>query len=337
MFFGAVFFIAGTLKLMDPVGSSLVVSEYFKFLHAGFLGTAVSWWTALFLSLAETVLGAAVITGVWRRQVAYIAAAFCISFTGITLALLIKNPNMDCGCFGEAVHLTHAQSFIKNLVLDLLWILIYVPFSRIKNARPGKYVGFKISLLGIALFALGFANSIPAVDYTDMRPGSELFRPDDLLTEEAPMLSFCSPNDGYADSLAVNGHVMIFSVYLPDRLSDFEWSRVEAGVANALAAGYTPLVLTTYIPEEMPESIMEHTYLADMRVLMTLNRTNGGATYISDGLVVKKWSARKIPDEDELTDLKSKDVTEVMMKASSKPLSALQGYVILMFALMLML
>ena len=34
---GLVLFIAGLLKLMDPVGAGLVVEEYFKFLHLGFL------------------------------------------------------------------------------------------------------------------------------------------------------------------------------------------------------------------------------------------------------------------------------------------------------------
>ena len=30
---GLVFFVAGILKLMDPVGSMLIVREYFSFLH----------------------------------------------------------------------------------------------------------------------------------------------------------------------------------------------------------------------------------------------------------------------------------------------------------------
>ena len=34
---GFVFFISGILKLMDPVGASLVMKEYFHFLHIGFM------------------------------------------------------------------------------------------------------------------------------------------------------------------------------------------------------------------------------------------------------------------------------------------------------------
>ena len=34
---GFVFFLSGILKLMDPVGAKLVVEEYLKFLHLGFL------------------------------------------------------------------------------------------------------------------------------------------------------------------------------------------------------------------------------------------------------------------------------------------------------------
>ena len=34
---GTVLFVAGSLKLMDPVGAGLVVSEYFKFFHLYFI------------------------------------------------------------------------------------------------------------------------------------------------------------------------------------------------------------------------------------------------------------------------------------------------------------
>ena len=34
---GMVFLLAGILKLMDPVGTGLIVREYFSFFHAGFM------------------------------------------------------------------------------------------------------------------------------------------------------------------------------------------------------------------------------------------------------------------------------------------------------------
>ena len=62
---GLVFFLAGLLKLQDPVGAGLVVKEYFNFFHLSFLSGA-SVYVAVALALLETLCGAALIAGVRR-------------------------------------------------------------------------------------------------------------------------------------------------------------------------------------------------------------------------------------------------------------------------------
>lgn len=121
---GSVLFIAGVLKLMDPVGAQLIVQEYLKFFHLNFLGFA-SGVLALLFAFFEAVLGAALIAGVWRRVVALITLALLGIFTIVTAILWIANPVMDCGCFGEAIHLEHWQSFVKNIILLGLWAIAF--------------------------------------------------------------------------------------------------------------------------------------------------------------------------------------------------------------------
>ena len=105
---GLVFLASGLLKLLDPVGTGLIVSEYFKFFHLGFLqGTAKALGMAL--SLVEAATGAALISGVFRKTTAFITSLLVVFFTIITLILWIAKPEMDCGCFGEAIHLSHGQ------------------------------------------------------------------------------------------------------------------------------------------------------------------------------------------------------------------------------------
>ena len=71
---GFTLFIAGLLKLMDPVGAGLVMDEYFRFFHLNFLHFA-SDFAGSAMALCETVLGIALITGVWRRVVAIVTLA----------------------------------------------------------------------------------------------------------------------------------------------------------------------------------------------------------------------------------------------------------------------
>ena len=125
---GVVLFVAGLLKLMDPVGAGLVVGEYYNFLHIGFLAPSAR-FVAVAMALLETLLGAAMICGVFPRIAGGLAFVVLGAFTVLTLVMWILNPPMDCGCFGEAVHLTHFQSFIKNVALLLLCFAAYVPSS----------------------------------------------------------------------------------------------------------------------------------------------------------------------------------------------------------------
>ena len=112
---GLVLLVAGLLKLMDPVGAGLVASEYLKFLGLDFLEPA-SRFFGIAMALLEAVLGAALITGVWPRLMALGSGILIGGFTLLTLALWIVDPPMDCGCFGEAIHLTHLQTLLKNVV-----------------------------------------------------------------------------------------------------------------------------------------------------------------------------------------------------------------------------
>ena len=115
---GLVFLLAGIFKLLDPVGASLVVEEYYRFLHLGFmLPTAKV--VSVALALLEALLGAALISGVWRKTVTFVTTLLIILFTILTFFLAIFNPTMDCGCFGEVIHLSNLQTFLKNLILPI--------------------------------------------------------------------------------------------------------------------------------------------------------------------------------------------------------------------------
>ena len=170
---GFVFYISGILKLLDPVGAGLVMDEYYNFLHLGFLGFSSKVVGALF-AFAETAIGAALITGIWRKMTGLVAMVFQAFFTLLTLILVIFNPEMDCGCFGEAVHLTHMQTFLKNIVILLLLCCSFIPFRGLGKPRKKKFVSFGLVTASTIAFAVYSWMYIPLVDFTDYKVTSRL-------------------------------------------------------------------------------------------------------------------------------------------------------------------
>lgn len=170
---GFIFYISGILKLLDPVGAGLVMDEYYSFLHLGFLSFSSKIVGVLF-AFAETVIGTSLITGIWRKMTGLVAMIFQGFFTLLTLILVIFNPEMDCGCFGEAVHLTHMQTFLKNLVILFLLSCAFIPFRGLGKPRKKKFVSFGLVTASTLVFTIYSWMYIPLMDFTDYKVTSRL-------------------------------------------------------------------------------------------------------------------------------------------------------------------
>ena len=329
---GFVLFVAGILKLMDPTGASLIATEYFKFLGVPFLEFA-SRAAAVTLALSETLVGAALLTGVWRRVIAIVSGALLLSFTGLTVALVIGNPPMDCGCFGEAIHLTHWQTLIKNIILLVLWTIAFVPAFEDIPVRKIKYAAFAIAAVSVTAFSFYSAAFQPLVDFTDYAPGRDLGE---------NILSFSDAQGGYADSTALDGPVMVVSVYDPDRMEFRDWSRTAELLDLSEGLGYTSLLLVSDTPADFSARVMtgnlpERAFFADRRTLLALNRSNGGAVVINDGTVVRKWPSRRQPSFGDLSDIISGNPAEATARGISGGRLRLQAFLLYVFAVMLLL
>ena len=369
---GFVFFISGILKLMDPVGAGLVMKEYFKFLHLGFLNPTATAAGFVF-AIAESIVGAGLITGVWRKIMAQVAIVLQGLFTLLTLLLVIFQPEMDCGCFGEAIHLTHGETFVKNIILLALLLIYYIPRQKLGGTKKKKYVSFGLVSLSTVAFAIYSLLYIPMVDFTDFRPGTlvnsdktsgsgvyqavfiyekdgkeDTFTletlPDStwtfvrtetqspVETEKQPAtISIYDRNGNYADHLLTEGKSIIISIY-KDKVTQKEQEQIIRTLDNAAAAGFRPFLLSASADIEC-----DCLYFCDYKTLITLNRSNGGATYMEDGYIIRKWAKKALPDAEELTMLSKEDSTETFIGRDTRSNLAFQGFLLYVFAVMLLL
>ena len=61
-----------------------------------------------------------------EKEAAVSGLVLTVFFTIVSIFLLVFDPIKDCGCFGQAVTLTHWETFIKNIVL----LLCIIPISK---------------------------------------------------------------------------------------------------------------------------------------------------------------------------------------------------------------
>ena len=325
---GLVFLVAGLLKLMDPVGTGLIVEEYMKFFHTPF-AIPLSKYLGTALALLETILGAGLVTGVWRIHIGIATGVVLVAFTSLTLVLWIVNPAMDCGCFGEAVHLTHFQSLMKNVVLLVLWALAFFLPGAEPESRTVKHVAFFITVFSALAFTVGSYLGIPTLDFTAFKPGAVLFQAGG--DADAPILSICDRDGEYCDESLASGPVLVVSAYDYDKLGEKSHERIrEAMDAAALSGVPVFMVVSGDIPEEA-------SFSADRRTLMTLNRSNGGATLFRDGHLIAKWPVIKLPTAETLSEILSNDPVEATIKENSPRRLKLQGFLLYVFAVILLL
>lgn len=378
---GAVFLISGILKLMDPVGSEFIMKSYFSFLHIGFMDFSAKFFGVAF-ALTEAVLGAALMSGVWRKVVGIAVVALTTFFTLLTLVLLIFNPVMDCGCFGEAIHLTHLQTFVKNVILCALCCGAFIPMRELDRPVKVKYVSFALTACSLVALLIYSLVALPLKDYTAFHPGAMLQAAADEQYKDFSEPEFIYEKDGvtqafsldalpdsswnfvdsrirqddfaagtvltltddageYCDSLATKGNVLVVSAYR--KLSAGRIEGIESLVADARAVGLTPIVL---VPSDdvLAAASEKHAaledglvYYSDYKTLATLNRSNGGATWISDGQIVRKWSYTLRPSSEKLSAALAEDPTALALETQSKGSLALQSFLLYVFAVLLLL
>ena len=366
---GFVFFISGILKLMDPVGTGLIVKEYLDFMHMGFLEPAAKVFGAT-LALTEAILGTGLITGVWRHIITPAVIGLQSIFTLVTLILVIFKPEMDCGCFGEAIQLTHGETFVKNIILIVLLLIYYIPSKQLGQTKKRKYISFSIVAASVVMFMLYSWAYMPLVEHTDYRPGlsikntsseveyeavfvyekdgrQETFSLENLPdstwtfvsadtivksgTASGTGLSFYDRNGEYADTLATKGKVIIVSIYDTD-LQEKKLAHIKTFIKNAEQTGFTVLLLTS-----APIEGINNAFTADYKTLITLNRSNGGATYFQEGYLISKWSMRGYPEIADLDRIYSEDITEGIIGKETQESLTFQAFLLYVFAVMLLL
>jgi uncharacterized membrane protein YphA (DoxX/SURF4 family) len=285
---GLVFIFSGTVKAIDPMGSAYKFQDYFSAFNISFLkhmGLAL----AIVLCTAEFICGFSVLTGIRQRQGITGVMILMIIFTPLTFILALTNPVSDCGCFGDAIHLTNWQTFFKNVVLIIFAAIL---FTGRKKAEPlikpsGEWLvigGATALFIGFALYNLRY---LPLVDFLPYKKGTDILA-SMTIPENAPAdkysTTFIYEKDGIKKEFDLSNYPA----------NDSTWKFVEQR-SVLLEKGYKPPIhdfsITAPDGTDMTQNILLHKGFSLLMISKKLPEAR--KLSILDGFALGKFCEQK--------------------------------------------
>ena len=174
---GATFVFSGFVKAVDPIGTQYKIQDYLGAI--GLVGVLPDWVTlstSVLLSAFEFSLGVFILLAIRRRLVSKLIVAFMAVMTLVTLWLALFNPVKDCGCFGDALHLTNTQTLIKNiLLLAAAIVVVYHPLRMVRFlSRSTQWIAFNYTVLFVLLLSAHCLYHLPLIDFRPYHIGMNI-------------------------------------------------------------------------------------------------------------------------------------------------------------------
>src|SRR5690606_14571078 len=131
---------------------------------------------AVFMVIFEVVLGVFLLIGYKPKFTVWSLLIMIVFFTFLTFYAWYFDKVKDCGCFGDFLKIKPVESFIKDLIL---LVLILILFFGVKHIKPvfGKlpttilaFAGFIVSLW----FGYHVLMHLPLIDFRAYKVGNNI-------------------------------------------------------------------------------------------------------------------------------------------------------------------
>jgi len=172
---GVLFIFSGLVKADDTLGLSYKMQEFFEVWNFHWLDNFTLAFSILMI-VFEIVAGVAILLG-WRMKLfSWLLLLLIVFFTFLTGYAYLSGKVRECGCFGDCIPLTAGQSFMKDLILLLLIVFLFMVRGQI---RPILNQTGSVAVLVLAtLFSFAFQwyvlVHLPVVDCLPYKAGNNI-------------------------------------------------------------------------------------------------------------------------------------------------------------------
>ncbi len=216
-FVGVLFIISGFIKANDPLGFSYKLDEYFQVFNLPWL-SSVSLFLAIVICAFEIGLGVAMLIGAKMVHTAWSSLVMIVFFTFLTFYSWKFDVVKDCGCFGDALHLTPYQSFMKDILLLILIFFIFLQRKQISplfGDKASTYIAYA-GFISSVVFSIYCVRHLPIIDFRPYAIGKNIPEgmklPPNAVTDSVVMM-FIYEKDGKQLELDMDGIKSIDETY----------------------------------------------------------------------------------------------------------------------------
>ncbi|SDD88856.1 BT_3928 family protein [Niabella drilacis] len=170
---GVLFIFSGLIKANDPIGLSYKMQEFFELWKMSALNGITLTLSVLMIAF-EIIAGVALLLGYKRKLVSWLLLLLILFFTFLTGYAYLSGKFTNCGCFGDCIPITSKTSFIKDLVLLVLILFLFINQRYIRPLFAGNTTG--VLMVIAALFSFGSQwytlKYLPVLDCLPFQKGS---------------------------------------------------------------------------------------------------------------------------------------------------------------------
>ncbi len=172
---GILFIFSGLVKAIDPLGLSYKMQEFFELWKMTQFNDYTLWLSIIMIAF-EIIAGVALLLG-WRLKLfSWLLLLLIVFFTFLTGYAYLSGKFKNCGCFGDCIPITSFTSFIKDIILLVLILILFAFRNKIKPLFSETLNVLFMLLIAAGSFWLQFyvLKHLPLIDCLPYRVGKNI-------------------------------------------------------------------------------------------------------------------------------------------------------------------
>ena len=288
---GVVFVVSGFVKAVDPIGLSYKIEEYLKmFQLSGWSVFSIPF--SILLCTAEMTLGLLLLLRLWRRVTAVIATLFILGFTILTY-LIYTDPYggiHECGCFGEAWHLSNGATFTKNIfLLAVAGLHLWRVFKQSKNEFDYRQIALAIGVFVVSSFVPCYSYFyLPPFDFLPYNVGTIIQNQDALLLYDSDFNDITEKAFGNEKPTYLIGMQETVTQETSHKIATLYDAYKNGAINLFIASSQSEITIPEY--HDIPVYFMD-----DMVLKSILRSAVGVVTFTADRRIAGKWNLLYTP------------------------------------------